>query len=314
VKTGSERHNPAAWKKASVPRNLNKQIPMKLSVIIPCFNEEQFIGVQLEALVEQEWPEGWELIVSDNGSTDGTVDVVQRYMRKYSHIRLVNGSQRRGPAHARNAGARTAAGEALAFLDADDVAAPGWVTAIGRALQQYDFVASRFDNERLNPQWVRKGRIPPQRDGLSWLDVPPFLSHAGGCGLGIKRVVHERVGGFNESWPVCEDADYCLRVQLAGTPLHFATDALVHIRYHESSREIYRQARNWGRETVRLYKVYRTNNSPSFSVKEGIWKWKALISRLPAIHDKASLAKAIWELGWRFGRLQGSLKYWIVCL
>lgn len=52
---------------------------MKLSVIIPCFNAANTIAVQLEALAQKHWCESWEVIVSDNGSTDETVAIVEQY-------------------------------------------------------------------------------------------------------------------------------------------------------------------------------------------------------------------------------------------
>ncbi len=51
---------------------------MKLSVIIPCFNAESTIAVQLEALANQHWSEPWEVIISDGGSSDRTTEIAQQ--------------------------------------------------------------------------------------------------------------------------------------------------------------------------------------------------------------------------------------------
>jgi len=72
---------------------------MKLSVIIPCFNAAT--TVQLEALAHQHWCEPWEVIVSNNGSTDETVAIVEQYQEKLSNLRIVDSSDQRGAAHAR---------------------------------------------------------------------------------------------------------------------------------------------------------------------------------------------------------------------
>jgi len=122
---------------------------MKLSVIIPCFNAANMIAVQLEALANQQCSEPWEVIASDNGSTDKTVAIVEQYQKKLPNLRIVNSSELRGAAHARNVGALTAAGDALVFCDADDEVAPGWVAAMGEALSKYDFVACRREYNQI---------------------------------------------------------------------------------------------------------------------------------------------------------------------
>ncbi|HKV06504.1 MAG TPA: glycosyltransferase family A protein, partial [Thermoanaerobaculia bacterium] len=137
--------------------------PLKLSVVIPCLNAADTLGVQLEALAGQSWPGEWEVIVADNGSTDGSREVVERYRDRLPNLRLVDASDKRGQAHARNVGAAAATGEAFLFCDADDEVAPGWLAALGRVLEDREFVACRYDNEKLNPEWVRRTHLNPQR-------------------------------------------------------------------------------------------------------------------------------------------------------
>ncbi|HEY4573152.1 MAG TPA: glycosyltransferase family A protein, partial [Thermoanaerobaculia bacterium] len=104
---------------------------MKLSVVIPCLNAAATLGVQLAALTRQSWPGGWEVIVADNGSTDGSREIVESYRGRLPGLALVDASDRRGQAHARNLGAAAATGDALLFCDADDEVAPGWMEALG---------------------------------------------------------------------------------------------------------------------------------------------------------------------------------------
>src|SRR3954452_8254427 len=122
--------------------------PRKLSVGIPCLNAASTLGVQLAALTRQSWPGGWEVIVADNGSTDGSREIVESYRGRLPGLELVDASDRRGQAHARNAGAAAASGDAFLFGDADDEVAPGWLAALGRALAVHEFVACRYDNQK----------------------------------------------------------------------------------------------------------------------------------------------------------------------
>src|SRR4051812_37521166 len=113
--------------------------PVDLSVVIAARDAESTLGEQLRALEAQEWDGTWEVLVVDNGSTDGTVDVVRRAATGWPALRLVPATNGVGPAYARNVGARAAAGRSLAFCDADDVVAPGWVVAVGAALRREEF-------------------------------------------------------------------------------------------------------------------------------------------------------------------------------
>jgi len=282
---------------------------VKLSVILPYLNEEEYLGNQLEALAKQHWGEPWELIVADNGSTDRSLAIVEKYKVRFANLQLVDASDRRGQAHALNVGARAARGEALAFCDADDEVAPGWVVAMGKALTEYDFVACRFETEKLNPPWVRAQHRCPQHDEVQIYRYPPYLPHAGSGSIGIKRTLHEAIGGFDESLPVLFDTDYCFRIQLAGTKLYFVPNAVIHLRYRDTLAGIYGQARTWAEYNVFIHKKYRSPDTPELSWKHGMSGWVPLIRRLPRIRNKATMAAWVWQFGWRLGMLQGCIKY-----
>jgi glycosyltransferase involved in cell wall biosynthesis len=287
---------------------------MKLSVIIPCFNAADTIASQLEALASQRWSEPWEVIVANNRSTDESMDIVERYRDRLPNLRIADASARQGQPYALNVGARAAAGEALAFCDADDEVGSGWLAAMGEALSRYDFVACRFDIEKLNAPWVYNSRRNPQRDGLQEYKYPPYLPHAGGGSLGVKRSLHESIGGFDESLPILHDTDYCWRFQLAGTELHFVPHAVVHIRFRDTLGGMYRQVRGYAEYNVLLYKRYRPLGMPKLSWRTGVRGWLHLLRRLPQIRSKEAWARWIWRLGWQVGRLQGSIKYRVSAL
>ncbi len=218
---------------------------MKLSVVIPCYNGADTIGSQLDALSSQEWSEEWEVIVADNGSNDGTRRVVKEYMGKVPNLRIADASVRRGRSFARNTGAAAAIGEGLAFCDADDEVGPGWVKAIGEALKAHEFVASRWDTEKLNEAPEQHYLDNPAQDGLLSLWYPPYLPFASTNGLGIKRELHERVGGFDEAFVRAQDTDYCVRVQQAGVELHYVHDALIYYRRRGDLKGIMSQGYMW---------------------------------------------------------------------
>ncbi len=286
---------------------------MKLSVIVPCFNGAATIGTQLDALSAQSWTQPWELIVADNGSTDQSRRIVESYKGRLPHLRIIDASARKGAPYALNAAGRVANGDALAFVDADDEVAPGWVAAIGDALQRYDFVASRFDVDKLNCGWVRETRGAPQRDEVQEY-YPPYLPFAGCSGLGVTRALHVAVGGFDETMPYVFDTDYCFKIQLKGTALKFVPDAIVHIRHRETLKGTFCQARNWAEYNVLLYKRYRPLGMPTLSWRANVKPWIRMMALLPNLGSEAGRARFVRQLGWRIGRVQGSIKHRVLAL
>ena len=91
-----------------------------LTVIMPSYNAERFIAESIESVLAQT-VEDWELIVVDDASSDGTLDIVAEFQRRDSRIRLVAEDANHGPADARNRGLDQARGDLIAFLDSDDV-------------------------------------------------------------------------------------------------------------------------------------------------------------------------------------------------
>ena len=287
---------------------------MKLSVIIPCYNAEDTISEQLEALAGQKWCELWEVIVVNNRSTDNSMAVVAKFQEKIPNLRVVDAFDRQGQPYALSTGIKAAQGDAVAFCDADDIVSPNWVSAMGDALSEHDFVACRMDTETLNADWLQQSRGNSQLTELPKIWYPPFMLHAGGGTLGIRRSICEKIGDFDDLLPCLHDTDYCFRIQANGTPFHFVPEAVMKIRFRVSLLDIYRQARNYAKYNVLLAKRYRPVEQKSLKDKLRPWKrtvtkWIRQVMMLPMLRSKKSRGKWVWTLGWQVGRIQGAIKY-----
>lgn len=289
---------------------------MKLSVVIPCLNAAATIGVQLEALARQHWDQEWEVVVADNGSTDDSRDIIESYRDRLPNLRIVDASARRGAPYALNFGVAAATGIAVAFCDADDEVAPGWVAAMGNALLEHDFVACRIDFTKLNPPWAQTiFRGHGQQHGrLLKAKFPPYLWHAGGGTLGVKKSLLEAVNGFDGAMLYLQDTDFCFKLQLQGVELRFVSKAVVHVRCRDTLSGLLRQAWHWAEYDVLLYKKYRSANSKDFSRwKIYLGEWKGLVRALPQIGlDRTARARWVWRFGWQVGMLLGSIKYHVL--
>jgi glycosyltransferase involved in cell wall biosynthesis len=290
-----------------------------LSVILAARNEASTITAQLEALLAQVCPEPWEVIVADNGSSDGTQDIVRSLASRQPKLRLLDASQLPGTPYARNHAAREKAiGDYLLFTDADDVVAPGWLVAMAAALRQTGFVAARLEHVRLNPSWTVAFRGTDQTMDLVARGSGPPWPYGYGTSLGIVRELHDAVGGFDESVGPCADMDYCFRVQRdTGARLMFAGDALIHYRHRTTLGATFRQARSYARDSMGLQRTYAD-----------VWREPVLALSPPhlalratrrilfpdilggrhfsLLRTRADLGSWIWQVGSDVGHLQGA--------
>jgi GT2 family glycosyltransferase len=154
-----------------------------------------------------------------------------------------------------------------------------------------------------------RGRRVPQGDGLQEYRYPPFLPHAATANLGVRRSVHEKVGGFDESWKRLMDTDYCWRIQLSGFPLNYAPGALVFMRTRDSILSMVKQAWLWGRFNVLLYKRYRPYGMPKLRLKDGAKKWQQTLAKVRKIRSGSDVDAWLWQMAWQLGRLDGSIRY-----
>lgn len=104
-----------------------------VSIVMPAYNAEVFIAEAIRSVLAQSYP-NWELLVVDDGSTDGTASVLDEFNDpRIRRFRQQNG----GIGHARNVGLSHVQGDLLAFLDSDDVLSPGSIAARVRVLQEH---------------------------------------------------------------------------------------------------------------------------------------------------------------------------------
>jgi len=281
-------------------------------VIVPCLNAEATIAQQLDALISQQLTEPWELIIADNGSTDRTIEIARRFEKSVADFRIINaGGSRQLPAHARNVGARAARSDSLAFCDADDEVAPGWVASMVHALTSYDVVCGQFRFDKFNNSLVAKKSAQAWKDGLY---KGRFLPGGGSGNFGIKRWLHETIGGFDECLPHGEDADYFWRLQLEGFTLHYEPKAIVEVRVGRikpSLPYLYRRSRNRVASNLWSYKRYRSLGMiPPPTLKESFMKWLHILRKAYSIllASKPKRLSLVEQLTIQTGDLMGQVK------
>ena len=197
------------------------------------------------ASIEDNTPEPHELIIVDNGSTDGTVEYLRDYANKHEQVRVIANSTNRGFAAGNNQGLALARGEHVLLLNNDTVVTEGWLGRMLALLDRYPEVglvgpvSNYVSGAQLVPKVPYRNGQEMHRFARQWA-----REHAGesqevtrlvGFCLLMRRSVIERVGGLDERFGSgnFEDDDFCLRAAIAGFRARIARDAFVH---HEGSQ------------------------------------------------------------------------------
>ena len=182
-----------------------------ISVIVPTLNEEKYLPQCLRSLVNQSWDRPCEIIVVDGGSTDQTVRVAKRYANKV----LLKPKAPVGAA--RNLGAKTASGEILAFIDADTIANPQWLSSIDAAFRDDPTAVGLtgptlpYDGELSDSITYRLWTIYLQRL-LLYLEMP----HVIGFNCAYRRAPFLSVGGFDDNCVMSEDIKLAHKIRRYG--------------------------------------------------------------------------------------------------
>lgn len=202
---------------------------IKISVIIPCYNEEQYIGQAIGSIIEQSWPAS-EIIVVDDGSDDRSPEIA----KSFGEIVTVLSSGGGGAPEARNLGADYASGDALMFFDADDVMGPHVLEALTEQLEKKpDGIAacSWYRLEKVDGNWVKRPRsclpLSSEKDYLDgWIREiyhPP-------CSVLWSREAYERTGGWDPQVTVNQDGDLMMRALADGTELRITQKGYAYYR------------------------------------------------------------------------------------
>jgi glycosyltransferase involved in cell wall biosynthesis len=280
-----------------------------VSVVIPARNAARTLAEQLRALCEQDYAGAWDVVVADNGSTDGTADVARRWETKLP-LHVVDASAMLGAGFARNRGWQSARGDLITFCDADDVAAPSWLSRLVAVAAGVDLAGGRYEFRRLNAS-----RRPPWWDGTSLPLGFGFLPFMVGGNFAAWRDVLATLGGFNESYRELQDVELSWRAQCAGFRVRFAPDAVVHCRYRTRFQDVARQTYRLAFQQPHLYRDFRARGMPRRQPVRFFRNAASLLIDVPAC-----LTSRDFRWGWmrraaeQCGRVAGSVRYGVLYL
>ena len=281
------------------------------SVVIAVRNAEATLPALLRSLAGQDCDERYEVIVSDDASTDASLSAAEQFV---GDLRLVicAARRRRGAGAARNAGVARASAPVLAFCDADDLVHERWLRSLCAATRRNPFVAGAVHS--LDPGAVR----PPES-----VSTPPFdpvslnayyghLPWSMTANLAVRRDLFMDVGGFAEELWTGQDADLCWRLAARGVELTYEPAGIAFKRDRPGVTATFLQWHRYGRKHPLLFRRHRDAGMPRRSPAEVARRYAgtgAAIAR-GLRHPRSPAAKAgAARLGQDLGRLIGSVRW-----
>lgn len=222
----------------------------KFSIIMPAYNDEEFVGEAIESVLNQTY-QSFELVVVDDGSTDGTPAVLSKFKEhpKVKIVRQKNG----GTAAARNTGLRLVSGEYIGFLDSDDFYSPERLEAINSYLEENQnahCVATNvaiWDGEKLLDPIMRDESGEFAKRGLHLLDNVVF------CTLIIRTDIFENLGFFDQRFYYIEDVEMWYRLHAHNYSVHFINDCSYYYRrYGDINKTASSKSRGIQKDVIKI--------------------------------------------------------------
>jgi glycosyltransferase involved in cell wall biosynthesis len=275
-----------------------------ISTVIAAHNAARTIRAAVASALDQTLPV-LEVVVVDDGSTDGTADVAERI--DDARVRVIS-RPNGGPAAARNTGIAAARGTYIGFLDSDDLWLPGYAeraTALLHAAANPGFAytdAFAFESAtgrvRRTTAMAAPDDPPQERDAfLAALLRRNFVFAA----TTVPAAVLEAIGGYEETLPASEDYHLWLRILMAGFDPLWMGGPLAMYRLHDAqaSRNVLRMKGTW----AHVYETLDADEMPSTSTSELLLERRAAARReLSVAAGEAGVASLIRRLRLLLGR------------
>lgn len=259
----------------------------KLSVIVPVYNEENYIGTCLEALLEQ-GEDVAEILVVNNNSTDSTVSIVESFVHDSAKITLIDESQR-GVAFARNAGFDAASHDILGRIDADSRVCPGWARTVIDYFDREDTAqvgaATGLNNSYDSPFRSLKGWFVEKQVSRGVFGGERKIQNIHGANMAIRRSTWLNVRDSVSVRPdIHEDVDLALCI--VGHEIQIAQ--LTDMRIDMSPRRALTPPREFTKYIDSGTKTFDLHGKMTPAIERALrihWAWHVLLFALHKPYD-----------------------------
>jgi glycosyltransferase involved in cell wall biosynthesis len=255
-------------------------LPPTVTVVVPVYNGAMTIANCLESLLDQTYPaDRYEIVVVENGSTDETTEVVQRYPVRLFHNKV------RGPAAARNRGIHESQAELIAFTDADCIVTPNWLSELVKPFQDPTIGATGGDiqpyrHDQRTDVELFNDENSPWANYLS--GKHEFLPQLYTPNAAYRRSLLVAIHGFNEQILTGEDVEISWRIQMkTGTQFAYNRQAVVYHHHRSTWQGLSRQYRQYGFGEILLDTLFGQHSGYPRSLKTQLHRLMGQTLALP---------------------------------
>ncbi|MCX6704833.1 MAG: glycosyltransferase family 2 protein [Candidatus Woesebacteria bacterium] len=271
---------------------------MKISIIIPTYNEKKVLGACIESLGKQTFTD-FEIIVVDDGSTDTTSQILRGASKTLPNLRFLT-QKHGGPGAARNLGAKEAKGDILVFVDADMTFDKDFLVNLVKPIVERK-TNGTFSKEEYVANWesvwarcwsINEGWEPKRRHLKKYPDHQPVFR-------AILKTEFDKVGGFT---PGGYDDDWSLSKKLGYEAIN-APDAIFYHKNPDNLIEIFEHAKWVSKRKYKLGIIGKIYNLIVYSFPDSIWQgfWKSIFKKEPFF--------IVFKIVYDFGAFIGILEY-----
>lgn len=227
------------------------EITPVLSVIMPCYNQAQYIEEAIESVINQSY-RNWELIIIDDGSTDNSFEIAEKYASGDQRIKCLS-QPNGGPSKARNNGVKKSVGKYLMFFDSDDKLAPQYFD------KGIDYMSS---HPNCAVFYSRLKRFGKKNDELT-IRFTSYQDHLCSSSLFPTCIIHrtdfERIGGFDEQMKGYEDWEMFIRLLYHNDNVYQYPEIMFFYRWNMDEGSVNLQAIRRSKEIIEY--IYNKNRA-----------------------------------------------------
>jgi glycosyltransferase involved in cell wall biosynthesis len=245
----------------------------KISVVMPSYNQAQFIEESITSILNQSY-KNFELIIVDGLSKDGTIDILKKY-EHHEGVKKIIVEKDKGQTDALDKGFRHCSGDIFTWLNSDDTYAPGafqHIVDIFTANPDVDLINGELDviNEKSEfiSKWPRK-----KISNKSWMHYPQTI---GQPSTFFTAKLFKQVGGINPQYNYAMDYDLFFRFALSGARFFFTDQTLANFRVHSQSKTMALPYKFW-KEEINVF--YKLSNKKIFSAFY-YWKFRGIVGTI----------------------------------
>jgi glycosyltransferase involved in cell wall biosynthesis len=224
---------------------MKKRDELKVTVAIPCYNGEEYINQVIESILNQTRSSD-EILVIDDGSTDKSANLVERYAKRHERVKLISHYENKGIAFARNTALQHAENDVIVYIDVDVQADPQFIASIlneytdekvagvgGQGIESN--IRNVYDRWRKLHASQGSGSQIKRNTGMLW-----------GLCSSYRRKVLAEIGGFDTFYRTnAEDVDIGIRIRGAGYRLVYSPDAIVYHQRSDGFRSLHNMIYRW---------------------------------------------------------------------